>query len=124
MTGWRCHSEPQAKNLKTPLNAVDGLDKYLPRVYLQCRYCEWRLDMRTRVQKWGNSLALRIPKSFAAEVGLQKEASVEISLADGKLVITPVAEPKLTLKQLLARVTKGNLHHEVDTGPAVGKETW
>ncbi len=80
--------------------------------------------MRTRVQKWGNSLALRIPKSFAAEVGLQKEASVEISLADGKLVIRPVAEPKLTLKQLLARVTKENSHHEVDTGPAVGKEAW
>ncbi len=80
--------------------------------------------MRTRVQKWGNSLALRIPKIFAAEVGLQKETSVEISLADGKLVIRPVAELKLTLKQLLAKVTKGNLHHEVDTGPAVGKEAW
>jgi antitoxin MazE len=81
-------------------------------------------DMRTRVQKWGNSLALRIPKSFAAEVGLQKEAPVEISLADGKLVIRPVAEPKPTLKQLLARVTKENLHYEVDTGPAIGKEAW
>ena len=80
--------------------------------------------MRTRVQKWGNSLALRIPKTFADEVGLQKEASVEISLADGGLVIRPVTEPKLTLKQLLARVTKENLYHEVDTGPAVGKETW
>jgi len=80
--------------------------------------------MRARVQKWGNSLALRIPKSFAVEVGLQKESSVEISLEDGKLVIKPVAEPKLTLKQLLARVTKENLHHEVDTGPVVGKEAW
>jgi len=80
--------------------------------------------MRTRVQKWGNSLALRIPKSFAAEVGLQKETSVEVSLADGKLVITPVAEPNLTLKQLLAKVTKDNLHHEIDTGPAIGNETW
>ena len=80
--------------------------------------------MRTRVQKWGNSLALRIPKSFAAEVGLQKETSVELSLADGKLVITPVAEPNLTLKQLLAKVTKDNLHHEIDTGPAIGNETW
>jgi antitoxin MazE len=108
----------------TLLGAVDGLDKYLHMVYLQCRYYKWRLDMRTRVQKWGNSLALRIPKSFAAEVGLQKEASVEISLADGGFVIRPVTEPKLTLKQLLAGVTKQNLHHEVDTGPAVGKETW
>ena len=80
--------------------------------------------MKTRIQKWGNSLALRIPKSFATEVGLQRETSVEISLANGKLVITPIAKPKLILKQLLAKVTKGNLHHEVDTGAAVGNETW
>ena len=80
--------------------------------------------MRTRIQKWGNSLALRIPKSFATEVGLQKETPIEVSLADGKLVITPVAEPKPTLKQLLAKITKENLHHEVDTGPAAGNETW
>jgi antitoxin MazE len=80
--------------------------------------------MRTRVQKWGNSLALRIPKSFAAEAGLHKEGPVDISLADGELVIRPLAEPKLTLKQLLAGVTKENLHHEVDTGRAVGKEAW
>jgi antitoxin MazE len=80
--------------------------------------------MKTRVQKWGNSLALRIPKSFANEVGLQRETSVEVSLADGKLVITPVAKPTLTLKQLLAKVTKENMHHEVDTGLAIGNETW
>ncbi len=80
--------------------------------------------MKTRVQKWGNSLALRIPKSFANEVGLQKETSVEVSLADGKLIITPVTKPKLTLRQLLAKVTKENLHHEVDTSSAVGNETW
>ncbi len=80
--------------------------------------------MKTRVQKWGNSLALRIPKSFANEVGLQRETSVEVSLADGKLIITPVTQPKLTLKQLLAKVTKENLHHEVDTGSAAGNETW
>ena len=80
--------------------------------------------MKTRVQKWGNSLALRIPKSFADEVGLQREAPVEVSLADGKLVITPVTKPKLTLKQLLAKVTEENLHHEVNYGPTIGNETW
>jgi antitoxin MazE len=80
--------------------------------------------LRTRVQKWGNSLALRIPKSFASEVGLEKESAVEVSLADGKLVVTPVAKPDLTLKQLLSKVTPENIHHEVDTGTAVGNETW
>ena len=80
--------------------------------------------MITRVQKWGNSLALRIPKSFAAEVGLETDSSVEVSLADGKLVITPIAKSKVTLKQLLAQVTDENLHHEVETGPAQGNEAW
>ena len=80
--------------------------------------------MKTRVQKWGNSLALRIPKAFADEVGLQRETAVEVSLADGKIVVTPITKPKLTLEQLLSIVTKENLHHEVDTGSAVGNETW
>ena len=80
--------------------------------------------MKTRIQKWGNSLALRIPKSFADEVGLQRETSVEVSLADGKIVITPVTRSKLTLEQLLSKVTKENLHHEVDASSAVGNETW
>jgi antitoxin MazE len=80
--------------------------------------------MKTRVQKWGNSLALRIPKSFADEIGLQRETSVEVSLADGKLIITPAIQPKLTLKQLLAKVTKDNLHNEVESGNAVGNEKW
>ncbi len=80
--------------------------------------------MITRVQKWGNSLALRIPKSFADEVGLQTDSAVEVSLADGKLVVAPVAKSKLTLKQLLSQVTDENLHHEVETGPAQGNEAW
>lgn len=80
--------------------------------------------MRTRVQKWGNSLALRIPKSFATEVGLQDDSPVEVSLVSGKLVVAPVAGPKVTLEQLLAQVTEDNLHHEVDTGPSVGNEAW
>lgn len=80
--------------------------------------------MKTRIQKWGNSLALRIPKSFALEVGLENETDVDVTLADGKLVITPVIKPGLDLEQVLAKINRKNLHHEVDTGRAVGKETW
>lgn len=80
--------------------------------------------MRSRIQKWGNSLALRIPKSFATEAGLQRETPVEVSVVDRKLVITPVAKPRFTLKQLLAKVTRENLHSEVDTGSATGDEAW
>jgi len=80
--------------------------------------------MRTRIQKWGNSLALRIPKSYANEAGLQRESAVEVSVVDGQIVIKPVAQPNLTLQQLLAQVTETNLHHEVDTGSVTGKEVW
>lgn len=80
--------------------------------------------MITRVHKWGNSLALRIPKSFADEVGLQTDSSVEVSLADGKLVIAPITQSQFALKQLLAQVTDENLHHEVETGGALGNEAW
>lgn len=80
--------------------------------------------MKARVQKLGNSLALRIPKSFADEIGLRKETPVEVSLADGKLVVMPQKKPKPALKELLAKVTEENLHHEVDTGAATGNEAW
>jgi len=78
----------------------------------------------TRIQKWGNSLALRIPKAFASEAGLQNESTVELSLVNGRLVVVPVTTPKLTLGRLLAQVTDDNLHCEVDTGPASGSEAW
>lgn len=80
--------------------------------------------MRTHVQKWGNSLALRIPKSFADEVGLRADAAVELSLVEGKLVVQPVTPQPLTLEELLRGVTDENLPGEWDTGPAAGKEVW
>jgi len=80
--------------------------------------------MLTKIQKWGNSLALRLPKSFATEAQIEKDSLVEVSLVDGQIVIKLVTTPKLTLDQLLAGVTMENLHHEVDTGSAIGNETW
>ena len=80
--------------------------------------------MKTRIQKWGNSLALRIPKSFAAEMHLEQGALVDVSLHDGQLLVTPLHPPAVTLEELLEGITPQNLHDEVDTGPAVGNEEW
>jgi antitoxin MazE len=80
--------------------------------------------MKTRVQKWGNSLALRIPKSFAKEAGLRADTAVELSLVEGRLVVQPIRPQPLTLDQLLRGITDENLPGEWDTGPAVGKEVW
>jgi antitoxin MazE len=80
--------------------------------------------MKTRVQKWGNSLALRIPKVFAAEVGISQDSLVDVSLVDERLVITPLPGPSVALEHLLAGITEENIHEEVDTGPSVGREAW
>ena len=72
--------------------------------------------MRARVQRWGNSLAVRIPKPFALEIGLEQNTLVAVSVSEGKLLLEPIREPKYTLEQLLTAVTETNLHHEVETG--------
>lgn len=80
--------------------------------------------MKTRVQKWGNSLALRIPKPLANQIGLTHNSPVDLSLRGAKLVIVPVKPPGLALDDLLAQVTDHNRHGEVDTGGTVGGEAW
>jgi antitoxin MazE len=80
--------------------------------------------MKTRVQKWGNSLAVRIPKAFAAEAALAEDVPVELSIVRGKIVINPLATEPLSLNELLSGITPANLHGEWDTGSAVGKEIW
>lgn len=80
--------------------------------------------MRARVQKWGNSLAVRIPRSFAEQAGLRENGPIDVSLADGKVLIESVTAPDLTLDELLARITDANLHTEADSGPAIGNEEW
>ena len=80
--------------------------------------------MRTKVQRWGNSLAVRIPKAFAEDVGIAENSQIEISLSDGDLVLSPARTPTFTLEGLLAGVTDDNLHQEVQTGPPVGNEVW
>ena len=80
--------------------------------------------MKIQIQKWGNSLALRIPKSFAQETRIDQGSVVDLVLEEGEIIIRPVVEPQYSLDELLAQVTKGNIHSEVDTGPAQGKEVW
>jgi antitoxin MazE len=77
--------------------------------------------MVAKIRKWGNSLALCIPRMLAEEADLHDGSVVELRLKPGKLVISP-ASP--TLAELLQRVTKNNLHGEIDPGPARRREAW
>lgn len=78
--------------------------------------------MQTRVQKWGNSLGVRIPRSLAEQIGLGAGTEVSLSTKDGQLVVKPALPTRLSLDELMAGVTDNNLHSSVDTGSAVGVE--
>ena len=80
--------------------------------------------MKTQIKKWGNSLALRIPKSFALNANLSQNELVDLSIDKEKIVITPIGKKEYSLDELLERVDENNLHGEFDTGSPVGKEIW
>lgn len=80
--------------------------------------------MKVQIKKWGNSLAVRIPKAFAEESNIKQASVVNVSVVDGKLVIEPVTRSAYTLEQMLAAINRKNVHEEVDFGRPVGKEVW
>ena len=78
--------------------------------------------MRMRVQQWGNSLGVRIPRGLAEEVGLVAGPEVSLSSKDGQLVVKPALPARLSLDDLLAGVSESDIHSSVDAGSAVGVE--
>lgn len=80
--------------------------------------------MQTRIQRWGNSLGLRIPRSFAVEAQMEEGATVELAVENGRLLVRPHRVRKYALSALLRKVNPRKLHGEVSTGTAVGREAW
>lgn len=79
--------------------------------------------MKTKIQKWGNSLAIRIPKPFAMEIRLDDNSEVDVSIKNGQLVVDPIKKT-YDLDDLLKAVKKDNVPDMIDFGPPVGKEIW
>jgi len=77
--------------------------------------------MQIVVQKWGNSLGLRIPSLWAKDNNVKNGSKIEVIAEKGKMVILP---QKKSLDDMLAMVTPENIHSEVSTGNVVGKEEW
>lgn len=78
--------------------------------------------MNARVQRWGNSLAIRIPRTYASDLGVREGSEVELTVDGHALIVTPSTVP--TLDALLERITDANRHHELDLGPPHGREAW
>jgi antitoxin MazE len=80
--------------------------------------------MKTTVQRWGNSLALRIPKTFAEEISVREGDVVEMNVARGRLVVAPRPPREYHLADLVAQIRSGNLHQEIVVDGPQGREVW
>jgi len=80
--------------------------------------------MITKVQKWGNSLAVRIPRSVAHDTHLSSGNTVDVAVQNGQIVIARARGHRFHLDELLKGITALNRHSESDTGTAVGREAW
>ena len=79
--------------------------------------------MKSKVQKWGNSLGIRIPKSFAQETRLNDGSAVDISI-DGDVLVVRSLQPAYTLEKLTGQITPKNIHKEISADSKIGKEIW
>lgn len=80
--------------------------------------------MRIKIQKWGNSLALRIPKAFAFQSKIRQDGYVNLTLENDKIIVEPEEVKKYSLEELISGIKKSNLHKEIDFGKRVGAENW
>jgi antitoxin MazE len=82
------------------------------------------MQTTTTVKKWGNSLAIRIPRAIVQNLGLSEDNDLQI-ISNGKVAtLERKSHKKITLQQLLEKVTPENVHGEIDWGGPVGKEIW
>jgi antitoxin MazE len=85
------------------------------------RAAAWGKDMST-IQKWGNSLAIRIPQTLAGQLSVEEGAAVDLQVRGGELVIRPIRSKKLSLCELLKNCRPSQLHGETDFGADLGRE--
>ena len=80
--------------------------------------------MVTKIEKWGNELAIRIPAAVSQKIGVVDGSVVHIVVEGGRLIVSARPFPHYRLEDLLAGIRPENLHAETDTGTASGKEAW
>jgi antitoxin MazE len=83
--------------------------------------------MKTEFVKWGNSLALRVPSTFAKELGASEGKRAEMTIEEGALVVKVAKSRRrrrYRLEELIVGITQESYHREIDWGDPVGNEVW
>ena len=79
--------------------------------------------MNSKISSWGNSLAIRIPQNILNALNLKRDDKVIIKQHNNEIIITP-AKKTYKLSDMLKQINSDNMHTEIDTGDAVGNESW
>jgi antitoxin MazE len=93
------------------------------RIYIRDMLSTEEVMRARKIVRWGNSMAVRLPKVVLRAAGLQEGDILEFGTKNGVIVAKPVTK-KPALKDLLARVTPDNVHEEIDWGKPRGRESW
>jgi antitoxin MazE len=80
--------------------------------------------MITKILKWGNSLSVRLPKSFTKELDLVENSLIEIKTEEDKIIILPLNQKEYRIEDLVSKISEDNIHDEIETGQIEGKEIW
>lgn len=83
--------------------------------------CIINSEMQTKLQKWGNSTGVRIPKIFLKELGIKEGQEIDIKILEGTITLSKSIP---SLEELVEKITPQNRHGEIDTGPIMGNEQW
>lgn len=82
------------------------------------------ITMETTIQKWGNSLAVRVPQGMAQKLALKAGSTVAMRQAKKTIIIQATPKTHKSLKELIATIRPENIHEETDWGKPMGKEIW
>jgi antitoxin MazE len=83
--------------------------------------------MKTKAQKWGNSLAVRVPRDIAREAGVHPDDTLEVEVVKGRIMLTPAtraAPARYDLGALVKKINSRNRYRETDFGKPRGREVW
>ncbi len=80
--------------------------------------------MHVTAQKWGNSLAIRIPKAYTTNANIEEGTVIDLAFDNGCIIMKPILKKKKTLDEFLSLVTSENIHAETQPGNIVGREIW
>lgn len=91
-------------------------------MYLYCIYMVF--IMKTKLKKWGNSLAVRIPNAFIKQTNMVEDEYISLYMQDNKIIIEGFKDKEYSLDELVSHINKNNIHKEQTFGKPEGNEVW